>query len=113
MPVLVRSLADPCDGGPFDFRVAFKNPIKESENIEATLRPILDPCGGFVAKISDANVKKEVQIYDLFGKIVFQNSFQNDNFNIDLAAQKIIKGTYVMNVLIEGFETQQQIIIVE
>ena len=113
LPVMVRSLTDPCNGGPFSFRIAFKNPIKESENIEATLRPIIDPCDGFVAKMSDENVKKEIQIYDMFGNLIYQNTFQNDFFSINLSTQKIKKGTYFMNVLIDGFEKQQQTIIVE
>jgi len=113
LPVLVRSLTDPCNGGPFGFRIAFKNPIKESENIEATLRPIEDPCDSFVVKMSDENVKKEVQIYDLFGNLIYQSTFKNDDFKINLSTQKIKKGTYFMNVLIDGFEKQQQTIIVE
>jgi hypothetical protein len=113
LPVLVRSLTDPCNGPPLGFRIAFKNPIRESENIEATLRPILDPCDGFVVKMSDENVKKEVQIYDLFGNLIYQSTFKNDDFKINLSTQKIKKGTYFMNVLIDGFEKQQQTIIVE
>lgn len=110
LPVQVRSLTDPCG---FGFRVIFKNPIKQSENIEAFVRPIEDPCAGLISIISDNSLKKEVQIYDLFGKQICQGSFKDENFQIDLSAQRISKGTYIMNVFIDGFEPQQQTIIVE
>ena len=108
MPVLVRSITDPCD----TFKINIKNPIKESENLVGKIvPPPTDPCDDLFSKIMDKKETKKIQIFDLFGRAIFSGDFVEDNF--DLKLEKISKGTYLLNITLQDGKIQHETIIVE
>ncbi len=108
MPVSVRSITDPC----YNFKINVKNPIKESDNLVGKIvPPPIDPCDDLNAKLIDKKERKKIQVFDLFGRIVFSGEFVEDNF--DLHLDKITKGTYLLNITLQDGKTQHETIIVQ
>lgn len=108
IPVQVRSVTDPCD----TFKIKIKNPIKESDNIVGKIiPPPTDPCDDLYAKLIDKKEPKKIQIFDLSGKIIFSGEFVEDKF--DLKLEKITKGTYFLNIMLQDGKIQNETIIVE
>ena len=110
VPVSVRSITDPCDS----FKISIKNPIKQSENLVGKiLPPVEDPCDTpwNFRNINNKDVKKNINVYDLSGKLIYSASFNGDKF--DLSIDKLSKGTYLLNIVLQDGNTQKEIIIVE
>ncbi len=105
IPVSVRSASDPCD----TFKIVVKNPIKQSENLTGkVILPPDDPCDRNSKII---NGKKEINIYDLYGRLIYTDTFVDDDFN--LQTQKLVKGTYLLNIRLQDGYKQQTTLIIE
>ena len=108
MPVSIRSSTDPCD----TFKINIKNPIKESDNLVGKIvPPPTDPCDDLYTKLIDKKEPKKIQVFDLFGRLVFSGEFVEDNF--DLKLEKLTKGTYLLNITLQDGKIQHETIIVE
>ena len=108
MPVSIRSITDPCD----TFKINIKNPIKESDNLVGKIvPPPTDPCDDLYTKLIDKKEPKKIQVFDLFGRLVFSGEFVEDNF--DLKLEKLTKGTYLLNITLQDGKIQHETIIVE
>ena len=108
MPVSIRSITDPCD----TFKINIKNPIKESDNLVGKIvPPPTDPCDDLYTKLIDKKEPKKIQVFDLFGRLVFSGEFVEDNF--DLKLEKLTKGTYLLNITLQDGKIQHETIIIE
>lgn len=108
VPVTVRSITDPCDS----FKINIKNPIKESDNLTGKIvPPPTDPCDDLYAKIIDKKEPKKIQVFDFLGRIIFSGEFVEDNF--DLKLEKLTKGNYLLNIILQDGKIQHETIIVE
>ena len=108
IPVSVRSITDPCD----TFKINIKNPIKESDNLVGKIvPPPTDPCDDLYTKLIDKKEPKKIQVFDLFGRLVFSGEFVEDNF--DLKLEKLTKGTYLLNITLQDGKIQHETIIIE
>lgn len=106
--VNVRSVTSPCEG----FKISIINPIKKGDNLVGRiLPPIIDPCDALAKMLSQKDEKKEVILFDLFGKPVFSDFFFSDEFvfsNLNLPA-----GNYIINITLSNGITEKQTVIIE
>lgn len=108
IPVAVRSLTDPCGF----FKINTKNPIKETDNlIGKIVPPPIDPCDDLNAKLINKKESKKIQVFDLFGRVIFSDEFIGDNFDFKL--EKLTTGTYLLNITLQDGKTQHETIIVK
>jgi|GEM_PF-1244705 len=106
--VNVRSVTDPCDG----FKISITNPVKKGDNLVGKiLPPPDDPCDNLSKMLSQKEDKKEVKVYDLFGRLVLSDFFNSDEFQINNL--NLPKGNYILNITLSNGKTQKQIVVVE
>lgn len=70
-----------------------------------------NPCGGIVPLGSRNEIKNEVKIYDLFGRILYNETFKDNK--IFLNGLNFNKGHYILNVLTNNGIMLKEIIIFE
>ena len=74
------------------------------ENSEKNVRVFPNPTNGIVRIQTEGQPVLEVQIFDLFGKMLFQQSMGEDVFSVDLSGYAT--GTYLLRFTTrEGVET--------
>ena len=79
-------------------------PQSIGENSEKKVKVFPNPTNGLVRIQTGGQSVVEVQVFDLFGKMLFQQSVNEDDFSVDLSNYS--SGTYLLRIISnEGVET--------